>query len=136
MTTFYPTDEDLRRCPGPDVTRFVERARQLERRLQVLNGLLDALSRLGPINQVIQFSQGPELCSICIATGAVRLFQPGSRGDPRHAYELADRRTSRPHAPRARPPHRTPRKFASARRRGARSSLVRLTGPLLEQPAT
>ena len=57
MTTFYPTDEALGAVLDLTSPGLSSELAQLERRLQVLNGLLDALSRLGPINQLIQFSQ-------------------------------------------------------------------------------
>jgi DNA gyrase subunit A len=57
MTTFYPTDEALGAVLDLTSPGLSSELAQLERRLQVLNGLLDALSRLDQINQLIQFSQ-------------------------------------------------------------------------------
>jgi len=57
MTTFYPTDEALGAVLDLTSPGLSSELAQLERRLQVLNGLLDALSRLGQINQLIQLSQ-------------------------------------------------------------------------------
>jgi DNA gyrase subunit A len=57
MTTFYPTDEALGAVLDLTSPGLSTELAQLEGRLQVLHGLLDALSRLGEVNQVIQFSQ-------------------------------------------------------------------------------
>jgi DNA gyrase/topoisomerase IV subunit A len=56
MTTFYPTDEALGAVLDLTSPGLASELTELEGRLQVLTGLLDALSRLGDINQVIQFS--------------------------------------------------------------------------------
>ena len=56
MTTFYPTDEALGAVLDLNSPGLSIELAELEGRLQVLTGLLDALSRLNQINQVIQFS--------------------------------------------------------------------------------
>jgi DNA gyrase subunit A len=57
MTTFYPTDEALGAVLDLNSPGLSSELAELEGRLTVLAGLLDALSRLREINQVIQFSQ-------------------------------------------------------------------------------
>jgi DNA gyrase subunit A len=56
MTTFYPTDEALGAVLDLNSPGLSIELAELEGRLQVLTGLLDALSRLNEVNQVIQFS--------------------------------------------------------------------------------
>ena len=56
MTTFRATDEELDAVldlTSPELSRELS---ELEGRLRVLNGSLDALSRLDEVNQVIQLS--------------------------------------------------------------------------------
>jgi DNA gyrase subunit A len=56
MTTFYPTDEALGAVLDLNSPGLSTELAELEGRLQVLTGLLDALSRLPQINELIQFS--------------------------------------------------------------------------------
>jgi len=57
MTTFHATDEALGAVLDLTSPGLSSELAELEGRLQVLNGLLDALSRLDQVNQVIQFSR-------------------------------------------------------------------------------